>query len=560
MKSHRHYGTESFDAENSQGGTTGGQQQQQDHEPRTPDSSYGATKQKAIVVDGTRLTGRCLWFDSRKNYGAIQPDISLGIEAETGHSYIFVHGNDLESGSQPPKIGDTVEFCRGTCPRGRTKAAKVVVIASAPSQQAQQQVSATISSSTQQQQQQQQAQAQAQAQAAAGYHYVTGAHMSAHRASHQMWAAGSTGSPANSVTPGTATSSMHRQSAAVQQQQQAARNASTASPTTYPGGSTPYGAPGASPYSPQQQAAYAQQYAYVNGHHRSGYGAPTASQVYGPPQQHATHPGVPPGVATATVPQRSLGRVKWFDRDRKSYGFITPADGSPDLFMHAGDVIGSTKTLGPGDAVEFDYGVQPQSGRPKALEVVRLVQHVVSDEDEDDGRTTIGTFAPGDEPLFDKARITGTISRYDTTHRWGFIAPDDANLKPPNGGDNFFVHGLDVLDATEESDVHVGQRVAFAVVRTRSRRCKAVQVLRLPPGQQVPIEDGTENLTNVGDEEDDIIENDEQADASVPDNLMRANPDDSRRPTETGAQTGTEAATNNAATTATGTAKPDADE
>lgn len=184
------------------------------------------------------------------------------------------------------------------------------------------------------------------------------------------------------------------------------------------------------------------------------------------------------GYAAYAQQPRQLGRVKWFDRDRKQYGFITPADGSPDLFMHAGDVLGSTKLLGPGDPVEFDYGVQTQSGRPKALEVARLVQHL-GDEEEDDGRTTIGKFASGDEPLFDGARVTGTIARFDQQHRWGFIAPDNETLKPPNGGDNFFVHGLDVLDISDSNPVEVGQAVEFSVVKNRVRKYKAVQCLRV---------------------------------------------------------------------------------
>lgn len=196
--------------------------------------------------------------------------------------------------------------------------------------------------------------------------------------------------------------------------------------------------------------------------------------------RHPHVPGASPGYATphAAPPQRALGRIKWFDRERKQYGFITPADGSADVFVHAGDVLGSTKMIGPGDAVEFDYGLQPQSGRPKALMVVRLIQHI-GDDDEDDGRTTIGRFATGDEPLFDAARITGRIARFDAQHRWGFISPDDDTLKPPGGGDNFFLHGLDVLDLSDAHPVDVGQAVEFAVVRSRTRRCKAVQCVRI---------------------------------------------------------------------------------
>lgn len=251
------------------------------------------------------------------------------------------------------------------------------------------------------------------------------------------------------------------------------------------GGAQPPGA-AQQAYTVQSQAAYAaQQQQYASSAQYQQYaqqgGQVAAYALTAGVASRRAHPHQPAAAGYAAAyaqQQRPLGRVKWFDRERKQYGFITPADGSPDLFMHAGDVIGSTKLLSPGDAVEFDYGVQAQSGRPKALEVVRLVQHV-GDDDEDDGRTTIGKFASGDEPLFEGARLTGTVARFDQQHRWGFITPDDETLKPPNGGDNFFVHGLDVLDISDSHPIDVGQAVEFSVVRSRSRRCKAVQCLRV---------------------------------------------------------------------------------
>ena len=33
----------------------------------------GAKMQRARIMDPTRLRGRILWFDARKNYGGIQP-------------------------------------------------------------------------------------------------------------------------------------------------------------------------------------------------------------------------------------------------------------------------------------------------------------------------------------------------------------------------------------------------------------------------------------------------------------------------------------------------------
>ena len=48
------------------------------------------------------------------------------------------------------------------------------------------------------------------------------------------------------------------------------------------------------------------------------------------------------------------GTVKWFN-DAKGYGFITPAEGGKDLFVHHTSVVGvGFKTLADGAAVEFE--------------------------------------------------------------------------------------------------------------------------------------------------------------------------------------------------------------
>ena len=48
------------------------------------------------------------------------------------------------------------------------------------------------------------------------------------------------------------------------------------------------------------------------------------------------------------------GTVKWFD-DAKGYGFITPAEGSKDLFVHHSNINGEGfKSLPEGAKVTFD--------------------------------------------------------------------------------------------------------------------------------------------------------------------------------------------------------------
>jgi cold shock protein len=67
----------------------------------------------------------------------------------------------------------------------------------------------------------------------------------------------------------------------------------------------------------------------------------------------------------------TVGTVKWFSAE-KGYGFITPEEGSKDLFVHYSAIQGDGyKTLNEGDKVEFEETAGRKGTQASNVRVVR---------------------------------------------------------------------------------------------------------------------------------------------------------------------------------------------
>ena len=125
------------------------------------------------------------------------------------------------------------------------------------------------------------------------------------------------------------------------------------------------------------------------------------------------------------------GTVRWFDAER-GFGFLALEDGAEDLFVHVSEIVNTdgSRLLREGQTVEFEVGEGDRGPQARSVRVT-------------------GDLA-ADAPL----GVLGTVSWYEPTKGYGFIAPED-------GSAEIFVHSSAIVGGGVISE---GQRVAFLVV------------------------------------------------------------------------------------------------
>jgi cold shock protein len=66
----------------------------------------------------------------------------------------------------------------------------------------------------------------------------------------------------------------------------------------------------------------------------------------------------------------ATGTVKWFN-DAKGFGFITPAEGGKDVFVHFSAIQGDGfKTLAEGATVEYEIEDGPKGPQARNVNIV----------------------------------------------------------------------------------------------------------------------------------------------------------------------------------------------
>ena len=149
------------------------------------------------------------------------------------------------------------------------------------------------------------------------------------------------------------------------------------------------------------------------------------------------------------------GIVRWFDVER-GFGFLAPEDDSPDVFVHASEIVGDATVLREGQAVEFEVGENDRG--PQALRV----------------RVT------ADAAAGSAVGLLGTVNWYEPGKGYGFASPD-------GGGPDVFVHSSAIVTGGVVAE---GQRVAFVVVEGE-RGPQAGHVIPLGAGAGPPAATGT---------------------------------------------------------------------
>ena len=149
--------------------------------------------------------------------------------------------------------------------------------------------------------------------------------------------------------------------------------------------------------------------------------------------------------------------VKWFNLT-KGFGFVAPADGSSDAFIHSSVV----NRAGMRDVAEGTKLLVSIGDGMKGRQVLTILQILgVGEIPPSQGRPT----TTGQE-----SETTGTVKWFKSDKGFGFVTPDD-------GGRDIFVHRTVVLRAGAQ-DLASGQKLRMTVqTATKGREASSIEIL-----------------------------------------------------------------------------------
>jgi CspA family cold shock protein len=163
------------------------------------------------------------------------------------------------------------------------------------------------------------------------------------------------------------------------------------------------------------------------------------------------------------VPIRAT--VKWFNT-AKGFGFVTPADGSPEAFLHLSALKqAGFESVGEGAGMLVEIGQSP-----KGRQVLRVLEVDNSMARAPAPRPRMGGGPGGGAPpvsLEGAVDVDGVVKWFSSLKGYGFVSPND-------GGKDVFVH-ITILRNAGLDSLMPGQNVRMKVVTAR-KGPEAVQV------------------------------------------------------------------------------------
>ena len=148
--------------------------------------------------------------------------------------------------------------------------------------------------------------------------------------------------------------------------------------------------------------------------------------------------------------------VKWFNLS-KGFGFVAPADNSPDAFMHVSVLTrAGLQQIAEGTKLIVEIGNGPK-GR-QILQIISVLGQ--SDIAQHSAPRAAAPSGPTEE-------MTGVVKWYKPEKGFGFVAPDD-------GGKDVFIH-KSIIARLGLSSMETGQKVKMSV-HTASKGREAVSI------------------------------------------------------------------------------------